>query len=205
MATLPARDARLVDADEFVLRDGGGILHVVGVSLGGEGELAGGVLGNGRDAVADDGGSVALGVKEGDDVSLLDVGRGGLAADDEVTRLDLRVHGVREHDEGDDAAHAGDLVGVGCALVEQDAVDHQDGDEQHAQDDADGSGDLVRGGGGGGVGGCRGAVIGGLPPRVVLRSRLAQTSVSPPNIAVESKCNRYGVPGGAFLRNEWLL
>ena len=86
-------------------------------------------------------------------------------------------------------------------LVEQDAVDHQDGNEQHAQDDADCGGDLVGGGGGGSVVGCggdrRGAVIGGLPPELVFFTSCSDICKSP-NIVIENKRNRYGVPGVHF-------
>ena len=138
-----ARDAELVRADEFGGGNGRGVLDVVRVALGGKDGRTVRVLGNGRDAVGYDGGAVALGVEEGDDVALADVGRVGLAGDDKVAGLDGRLHGTREDYKRNRAPYAGNFVLISCTFEEKNAVDDKDGDEQDAENRAEDGGCFV--------------------------------------------------------------
>ena len=130
-------DALPVGADHLACLDGQTVVRVVGVAAGSEGKLAV-LLGDLDHAVGDDAGAVARGIEEGDHIADADRVRVCLAADDQIAALDLRIHGVRQHDHGKDPADAGYLVLIRIAADDQRDVDHQNRKEQDAQNDADG-------------------------------------------------------------------
>ena len=90
-------------------------------------------------------GAVAHGIIEGDHIAHLHILCFQSMADDQVTALDLRVHGVRQNDHGEHAADGRNFLFINIAFCDQGQIDDQNRQQDHTQDRADDGQDLLLG------------------------------------------------------------
>ncbi len=138
-----AGQSHLIDACQILSGYHRVIVCVVGDAPGNPCRFAV-LLGDLHHGVGDNAGAVACRVKKGDHVSFFDILRFLRVAKNQVAALYVGIHGIRHHNQGEDSADAGNLVGAGKAAGNQGDVNHQYGQQNHTDCCAENHGSFMR-------------------------------------------------------------